>query len=128
MRRVEVAVIWLIIAGTATYLFLVDPARGNGYPTCPFRALTGLQCPGCGSTRALHQLLHGHPVAAFELNPLIVIAIPLLTFFLILFTSSAISHKRNWSPSIPAKYGWLMIVLIVGFWILRNTSVYPFSS
>jgi len=128
MRRVEVAVIWLIVAGTATYLFLVDPARGVGYPSCPFRALTGLQCPGCGSTRALHQLLHGHPVAAFELNPLIVIAIPLLALFLVLFTGSAISGKSSWRVSIPSRYGWLMLAVIVGFWIVRNTSVYPFVS
>lgn len=127
MRRVQVAVIWLIVAGTATYLFLVDPARG-GYPTCPFRALTGLQCPGCGSTRALHQLLHGHPLVAFELNPLIVVAIPLLAFFLVLFTRSALSEKSSWTISIPSKYGWLMLVVILGFWIVRNTSVYPFVS
>jgi hypothetical protein len=128
MRRVEVAVIWVIVAGTATYLFLVDPARGVGYPSCPFRLLTGLQCPGCGSTRALHQLLHGHPMAAFELNPLIIIAVPFLAIFLLLMTQSAISKRSNWRLSIPAKYGWLILVVIVSFWIVRNTSFYPFTS
>lgn len=127
MRRVEVAVIWVIVAGTATYLFLVDPTRG-GYPPCPFRMLTGLQCPGCGSTRALHQLLHGHPLAAFQLNPLIVIALPLLMFVLIRFTQSSIDKRKTWNISIPAGYGWLMLGLIVGFWIVRNTSFYPFTS
>ena len=35
----------------------VDPAGG---PTiCPFKAMTGLDCPGCGATRAIHQLLNG---------------------------------------------------------------------
>jgi hypothetical protein len=127
MRRVEVAVIWVIIAGTATYLFLVDPTRG-GYPSCPFRLLTGFQCPGCGTTRALHQLLHGHPLTAFELNPLIVIALPFLTFILILLTQSAIGKRNNWSISIPARYGWLTLLVVVGFWIVRNTSFYPFTS
>jgi hypothetical protein len=128
MRRVEVAVIWVIVAGAATYLFLVDPARGVGYPTCPFRMLTGLQCPGCGSTRALHQLLHGHPLAAFELNPLLVIAVPFFVFVLLVFTQQAMFGGRKLDIAIPAKYGWVLVALIVGFWIVRNTAFYPFTS
>jgi hypothetical protein len=131
MRRVEVAVIWVIVAGAATYLFLVNPARGVGYPTCPFRMLTGLQCPGCGSTRALHQLLHGHPLAAFELNPLLVIAVPFFALVLLLFTQQAIfgsSYFTKLNSAVPRKFGWVMLAVIVCFWIVRNTSLYPFIS
>lgn len=129
MRRFEVAVIWVIVAGAATYLFLVDPARGVGYPSCPFRMLTGLQCPGCGSTRALHQLLHGHPLAAFELNPLLVIAVPFFVLALLLLTQQAIFGSSSISKlAVPRKLGWVALFVIVGFWIVRNTSLYPFIS
>jgi Protein of unknown function (DUF2752) len=128
MRRVQVAVIWLLLAGAATYLFLFDPAKGIGYPSCPFRMLTGWQCPGCGTTRALHQLLHGHPVTAFELNPLLIVALPLIAFALFTYTRSAISNKEITSTLLPAKYSWVIFGVIITFWVFRNTPLYPFAS
>jgi hypothetical protein len=50
-----------------------DPATTWWMPSCPLYALTGLLCPLCGSLRAVHALLTGAPVAAFELNPLLVL-------------------------------------------------------
>jgi hypothetical protein len=128
MRHVQVAVVWLIIAGAATYLFLFDPAKGTGYPACPFRQLTGLQCPGCGGTRSLHQLLHGNPIEAFALNPLLIIALPFLTFLLLSFTRSKLSDKRITDVVPGRRYGWIFLALVVGFWIFRNTKLYPFAS
>ncbi len=40
-------------------------------PTCVFKALTGIPCPTCGSTRSLVLLSHGHIVPALFMNPLI---------------------------------------------------------
>ena len=56
-----------LLAGAALYLF--NPAESRLFPPCPFHALTGWQCPGCGSLRAAHCLLHGEFIAAFRLNP-----------------------------------------------------------
>ena len=65
---------------TLIVLFAHDPANSMFYPPCPFRALTGFYCPGCGTLRALHQLLHGHLVAAFWLNPLAALLLPFLGY------------------------------------------------
>ena len=46
-----------------------DPSTAGFFPRCPMFALTGLQCPGCGTTRALHALLHGDVATAFSFNP-----------------------------------------------------------
>ncbi|HUJ16410.1 MAG TPA: DUF2752 domain-containing protein [Nitrospirota bacterium] len=40
-------------------------------PSCPFKALTGLPCPTCGSTRSIVHLAHGDFTAALAMNPLI---------------------------------------------------------
>lgn len=127
MRRIQVAAVWLVSAGAATYLFLFDPAKGTGYPSCPFRVLTGLQCPGCGTTRSLHQLLHGHPITAFELNPLVIVAIPILVLLMLAFSSSRLSKLGQMKKLLKPWFGWILLGVVVGFWIFRNTPLYPFA-
>jgi hypothetical protein len=43
-------------------------------PPCPFHALTGLPCVGCGTTRALVALSRGDVPAALAWNPLSALA------------------------------------------------------
>ena len=64
---------------------LLDPARHAIFPKCPFLMLTGgLRCPGCGSQRALHALLHLEFKEAFLYNPMVVISIPFLLLLALL--------------------------------------------
>ncbi|HEY3485403.1 MAG TPA: DUF2752 domain-containing protein, partial [Ilumatobacteraceae bacterium] len=60
------------LAAVAGYVVAVDPSDGPGLVPCPFRATTGWWCPGCGLTRATHQLFHGHLVDALRYNVLVV--------------------------------------------------------
>ena len=57
-----------IIAGTVA-LFFLDPTKHAFFPKCAFHMATGYSCPGCGSSRALHQLTHGNLLEAVRLNP-----------------------------------------------------------
>ncbi|MEP7310579.1 MAG: DUF2752 domain-containing protein [Acidobacteriota bacterium] len=52
-------------------LFAFDPAATWWFPSCPLRSLTGWLCPLCGSLRAIHALVHGDPLVALALNPLV---------------------------------------------------------
>jgi hypothetical protein len=63
-----------IVVGAAAVLLagacLISPASSTTGPIlCPFRALTGLPCPGCGMTRAWVAAAHGHVVDSFLYNP-----------------------------------------------------------
>src|SRR5215831_12007191 len=127
-RRLAAAAMWIAVSMAAAYLFVFDPGRTGYFPACPFRLLTGLQCPGCGITRALHQLAHGHVVAAFELNPLTFLLLPVAGFLMIAFTRSAFRGTPMPLLKIPDRYVWLMTALIICFWVIRNTPFYPFSS
>lgn len=62
------------------YYYSHDPAEG-GAPQCLFRRLTGLDCPGCGSQRALHALLHGEIGKAWRFNPFVFFAVPVIVFY-----------------------------------------------
>ena len=127
-RRSTVIGIWLLLIAGAVYLFVFEPGRTGFFPVCPFRLLTGLTCPGCGTTRALHQLMHGHLSAAFMLNPLLLVALPFLLYALLRY--SAIAFRGHVPPknALPAPYIYAMFFVIVGFWIFRNTPFYPFVS
>jgi hypothetical protein len=74
-RRRIGALVALLFAGTL--LFFFDPATASLYPPCLLRTFLGVQCPGCGSLRAAHQLLHGNLAAAWALNKPFLVALPL---------------------------------------------------
>src|SRR5258705_3896267 len=102
-QRWTAAALWTLVAGAAAYLFWFEPGRSGFFPSCPLRALTGFACPGCGTTRALHQLLHGNLLAAFELNPLPAVFLPLLAAMLIFYTRSAIKGTNMPQVVLPSK-------------------------
>jgi len=85
-RRSTVITIWLLLLAGSVYLYVFEPGKTGLFPPCLFRALTGLTCPGCGSTRAIHQILHGHFATAFMLNPLFLLAIPFLLYALLRYS------------------------------------------
>ncbi|HEX8981733.1 MAG TPA: DUF2752 domain-containing protein [Ktedonobacterales bacterium] len=71
----------------ARLLWLAAPVALVAIPTrwiaaaptvCLIRRVTGRPCSGCGMTRALSALAHGHPRSAWRYNPRIVIVAPLL--------------------------------------------------
>ena len=74
-----VVVLLVAALGSGAVLFFFDPAKHGFYPICLFHSLTGLNCPGCGATRAAHQLLHGHLLGALHDNALFVLTLTALT-------------------------------------------------
>lgn len=110
----------------AVLLWQFDPNQvGNPLPPCPFNWLTGLYCPGCGATRALHALLHGDLEKAFSMNPVFVLALPVVVLLLLhqmaTLPGSLIKAVHFFSDARP--WAWLLI----SFAILRNLPWYPFS-
>src|SRR4051794_41482526 len=93
----------ILLAGCVT-LAVVDPAHGP--PVCPFKAVTGLDCPGCGGTRALHQLFTGHPGAALSFNVLAVLVLPFLLWGLFASLTATFGGPRWRSISPPARWTW----------------------
>jgi hypothetical protein len=57
-------------------LWIYPPSQAGIYPACPIRELLGIDCPGCGATRALAAVLHGHFLDALRLNALFVLLLP----------------------------------------------------
>lgn len=103
------------IAMPLVLLFLFNPETNRLFPPCPVYWVTGFHCPGCGSLRALHNLMHGHLFTALTLNPLMIISIPLVA---VMFSNPAWVYRR-WVP-------WAALVVLIGYGIVRNVPLWPF--
>jgi hypothetical protein len=116
-----------VLACVFVVLYRFDPAKYGFYPGCTFHALTGLNCPGCGTLRALHQLTHGHLKAALHLNPLAVLAIPFLGYMLLSELLNQTTGKRLPHVFKSRVWIWILVGIIIAFWILRNIPAFPFT-
>ena len=102
---------------------VIDPNQPGRYPTCPFFAVTGRSCPGCGTLRALHAVTEGDLAAAAGLNLLAVASIPVLALTWLLWV------RRRWAgvprarPAPPALIWALAAVCSCSGWSATCPSV-----
>jgi hypothetical protein len=113
-------------AGCAWVLDHFDPARAHFYPPCVFHALTGLACPGCGGTRAMYQLLHGHLAMAWRYNPAMMLYLPVMLFGGIEVARSFLTGRDARPITLRPWLAWAIVASIVVWWIVRNTSLWPY--
>ncbi|MBE6242483.1 MAG: DUF2752 domain-containing protein [Bacteroidales bacterium] len=120
-KRIFIVVSMIICGIAATVVYgMFDPAESAFFPKCPFLLLTGgLRCPGCGSQRAIHSLLHLEFKEAFLYNPLVIISIP----FLILLAAAALvkeSRPGFYNKVNSSLLSKTLLVIIIVWWIVRN--------
>jgi hypothetical protein len=118
---------WVILvvvgfAAATTLYFNYSPYDYDFYPRCPSQSLLGLKCPGCGSQRALHDLLHLRVGSAFVANPLMVLAIPYVLVGY--YAEWQASRSMFWQRIRKLFWGqraiWILLLVIVGFTVWRN--------
>ncbi|MDZ7288330.1 MAG: DUF2752 domain-containing protein [candidate division KSB1 bacterium] len=126
-RLFETTGLLLLISSSAVFLYLIDPAKSMRGFQCPFYALSGFYCSGCGSLRSLHQLLHGNLGAAMALNPLMVLSLPFLGYAYVSFVLFGLTGRSLPEIFIKPFWIWTLLGIIVAFGILRNIPLYPFS-
>ncbi|CAB4323380.1 unannotated protein [freshwater metagenome] len=123
--RVKWSLAALTAAGCA-YVAVVDPNTSSFYPQCPFRALTGFDCPGCGMTRALHSALHGEFLQAASHNLLMVVtavlAVAWIAFGMVQRRRGKVLPRFSLTPRAIGA----IAVVTLGFWVLRNLPMQPF--
>jgi len=114
------------LAGGGLILFLFNPVQSDFYPFCFFHRITGLQCPGCGSLRAMHQLLHGNVGAAFHYNALLILSLPLLLAQAVRIGIAKATHQPARGAFNPA-WLWAGMAVLILFAILRNLPFHAFA-
>lgn len=105
------------------WFFYHDYQRYAAYfPQCFWYETTGLYCPGCGLTRALHAALHGEWFTALHMNAffwLITLPLAVLGLLEIMLDRLFISLKAH------ARLVWCYLVLALIFTVLRNLPWMP---
>ena len=106
------------VAGAAI-LYHFSPQEYPFYPRCPFFALTHHYCPGCGATRAIAELLHGHVSAALHFNGAVTLLFPfLLGYFAIVYWTALRENRIEW-PTVPAWSWKLALTCLAAFGFAR---------
>jgi hypothetical protein len=118
-RSTALAASALLAAAGALVLFWFDPRQYHFYPVCFLHQTTGLLCPGCGALRALHQLLHGNLVAAFQFNPMLITALPVLAWWGVRCGLQA-ARKQPVSMGMRPFWLWALLAAVLVFSVLRN--------
>ena len=106
----------LVVAAVIYYVY--DPAT-MPFPRCPFLMLTGWQCPGCGSQRAIHSLLHLDVAAAWQYNALLVASIPYVLLLAVVEWCGR-REGRLYRLLNSEVLIWSYFVLVVVWWVVRN--------
>jgi len=128
MRRKIAApgiLVMLIFLFAAIYLWQCGPST---MPGCLFHRLTGMECAGCGMTRATYALLHGRLGEAIRFNPFGMLLLPFAVVVGGIIFFRAVSRK-SWlvCPRFAVVGFWFFVVSVLTFGILRNIPLWPFT-
>jgi hypothetical protein len=113
----------IALGSACLYTFLVDPNNpSNAYPQCPLKAITGIDCPGCGGLRATNALLHGDILGAADHNILALVLLPIMAY---MFARWVLAAFDVTIPTIswPRAFMWITPVMLVVFTVARNIPI-----
>jgi len=106
--------------GACAYILAVDPNHSSAYPQCPTKLVTGLDCPLCGATRAVHSLLRADLRGAMDHNLVFVLLLPFIAYAFVAWTATRMGRPMK---PIPMSSKWVNIplaIVLVVFTVVRN--------
>lgn len=127
MKKIINLGLLLAIIGVAVLFFILDPNKTAIFPRCLFHTFTGGYCPGCGSQRALHSLLHFDIAGVVRYNFLFLPAALVIFYHYLHPLLNRIFKWRLPNVLYMKNTPWVILVIVIVFWIVRNLPWYPFS-
>ena len=108
-----------LLGGGLAYVGLADPhSSGFVFPACPFKLLTGWNCPACGGLRMAHDLLHGDIGAAVVDNVFLLVGLPALLAWVVV-------RWRSGRPIMTMPVIAVIAVLALTWTLVRNMPGFP---
>ena len=108
-----------VLVGGLAYVGLGDPHSPRVmFPVCPFKALTGLNCPACGGLRMTHDVLNGDLAAAVVDNVFLLVGLPMLAAWLLV-------RWRRGQPLMTMPAIVVIAVAAITWTVVRNLPGFP---
>jgi hypothetical protein len=105
--------------GSLAYVGFGDPhSQHFVFPVCPFKALTGWNCPACGGLRMTHDVLHGELGAAVVDNVFLLVGLPMLAVWLLV-------RWRHGQRLMPMPAIVAIAVAAITWTVVRNLPGFP---
>ena len=118
-RRHGALALGALLVGALGYVGLVDPHKPDSiFPVCPFRLLTGWNCPACGGLRMTHDVLHGDLAAAVTDNVFLLVGIPVLAGWMLL-------RRRREKTLLPMPAAATVAIATLAWTVVRNLPGFP---
>ena len=134
IRRVSPLNTWFAVVllaaagvGAGTVIYFFNPSTHGFYPVCLFHKLTGLNCPGCGATRACHALLHGDLTTALRDNALFVL-LPVAGLLRGGWLAVVRWRREPSGALVSGNWVWALLFIALVFSVLRNLPAFSFLS
>lgn len=121
----QAAVLGGVTAGALIVALRGDPNEAGHYPGCPFLAMTGYYCPGCGATRLVYALTHGDVGTAFGLNPLLFALLPVFGYLFARWTVQTARGLPMRTVLFTPPVVYAFVGLLIVYWVVRNL---PFAA
>jgi hypothetical protein len=102
--------VFYLIMGNITHIYI----------PCPFHEILHIYCPGCGITRMFINIFKLDFISAFKCNQFVFILLPFGLVLYINYIYSILNNKKSWYERIPAWIFYILIVIALGYGILRN--------
>lgn len=112
-------VVTVLVIALAIAYYLFDPVEVKWMPKCIWKVATGTDCPGCGSQRMAHALMHGDLLGAWHANAYALCMLPVIIFLLWLEFAKGRYPRLYAAVYRPAVITSLAATIIL-WWVLRN--------
>ena len=116
----------IMLLGVLSLYFFWSPSEYDFFPKCPFYFLSGIYCAGCGSQRAIHQIINGQVINGIRHNYLLLLVFGVLTYKATIFVLNQVYNKTHFDIFHKPIATKIILVLVLLFWVLRNIRVFPF--
>ena len=113
-------------AAVGVVIGLIDHS-GIVLPDCIFHMKTGLYCPGCGGTRAVRSLLHGHLIRSLWYHPFVFYGAVLYAVYMISNTIKRYINHNFYGMKYKDIYVYIWIAILLLNFIVRNILLVKFN-